>query len=693
MKSIAIVSDSAFKNNRVNPVGKILSKNIRDVFGSNVHINNYYIDQLTDHDIIKENLILVMASSRANMIKDYVENPSNIIVVKRTFLKSGVYPLFSIPKDTDVLVVNDDIETVLESVSSLYHIGVNHVNLVPFEKGKSYTYIHTAISPSELELIPNYIENKIDVGSRVIDISTILFIIKTLKIQDKETQMNFYDYYQKIFSPNDSIEDNYNNLLVRTEELDFLLDLSHDGILLTDQKGKILIHNKRFREILDITKNQIDKHLHNILPELNFKQYYHHKTIDDLIHYHNKYINVVKKEIIHYNKDIKMYFSFQEVTYIKKLEQNLTHKLRQKGHVAKYTFTDIVSQSKTISTIIEKSKKIAQSDLTVLITGESGTGKEVLAQALHNVSKRKNQPFIAINAAAIPENLLESELFGYAKGSFTGALKDGKKGIFEMASTGTIFLDEIGDMPNHLQSKLLRVLQEKQITPIGADHIIDIDVRIIAATHKNPIEMVETGSFRRDLFYRLNIFPLELPPLRKRKEDILLLLNHFTNYKYNFSDACIEILQAYNWPGNIRELSNVAHYIKTLDEGPLLTPYALPNYIIPALSIQKPVFDSKEQITIPFKKEYICLEEKTNLKISISVLQAIKLLNEINKTSGRKHLLELLKKSALALQESELRRIIKHLDAMDLIIIKKGRTGNFITEKGLQFLTIYQQNS
>ncbi|MCT4620487.1 MAG: sigma 54-interacting transcriptional regulator [Marinisporobacter sp.] len=691
MKSIAVVSDSAFKNNRINPVGKILTNNIRDVFRSKVDIHNYYIDQLTDGDIIGDDLVLVMAASRATIIKDYVKNPSNIIVVKRTFLKSGVYPLFSIQKNTDVLVVNDDIETVLESVSSLYHIGVNHVNLIPFEKGKDYSNIHIAISPSEPELIPKYIETKIDVQSRVIDISTMLFIMNTLKIQDKETQRNFYDYYQKIFSPNNSIEDNYNNLLVRTEELDYLLDLSHDGILLTDQNGKILIHNKRFREILDISKNQVDQYLHDLLPELNFKQYYHHKTIDGLIHYHNKYINLEKKEIVHYNKDIKMYFSFQEVTYIKKLEQNLTQKLRQKGHIAKYTFEDIVSQSANISSIITKSKKIAQSDLTVLITGESGTGKEVLAQALHNSSKRKNQPFIPINAAAIPENLLESELFGYVKGSFTGALKDGKKGIFEMANNGTIFLDEIGDMPKHLQSKLLRVLQENQITPIGSEHIIDIDVRIIAATHKNLIDMVECGKFRRDLFYRLNIFPLELPPLRERKEDIMLLLDHFTHHKYKFHSSCIEILQAYNWPGNVRELRNVAHYITTLDEGPLLTLHALPNYIVPALSMQSNTSHTKEQNYTPFQKECLYLDEKINLDICISVLQSIKLLNDINKTSGRKHLLELLKKASIDLQESKLRKILNSLNNLELILIKKGRCGNFITEKGIQFLNFHHQ--
>ncbi|WP_432661888.1 sigma 54-interacting transcriptional regulator [Wukongibacter baidiensis] len=689
MKSIGIVSDSKLKNNRINPVGKTLAQNIKDVFDTKVIVRNYYIDQLTDHDVIEDDLVLVMAGSRANIIKDYVINPANIIVVRRTFLKSGVEPLYAIPKDTDVLVVNDNIETVLESVSALYHMGVTHINLIPFEEGKDYSRINVAVSPSEHEYIPDHIENKIDLGSRVIDISTMFFIISTLEVNDKETKKNFYNYYQKTVSIGGSIEDNYYKLLVRAEELDYLLDLSNDGILLTGTDGRILIYNSRFKEIFNLSKSYEGKYLHEVFEDLNLKQYYQFQEIEDLIHYKDKYINLEKKDIIHYNKEIKMFFSFQEVTHIKKLEQNLTRKLRQKGQIARYTFDDIHSQSKKISEVIEKSKKIAQSDLTVLITGESGTGKEVLAQALHNSSKRKKQPFIAVNAAAIPENLLESELFGYVKGSFTGALRHGKRGLFEQANNGTIFLDEIGDMPKHLQSKLLRVLQEKQITPIGADHVIDIDVRIIAATHKNPIEMVENGSFRKDLFYRLNVFPIKLPPLRERKVDIMLLLSKFTDYKYKFTNDCTQILKAYDWPGNIRELRNVAHYINTLDEGGILTKDSLPNYIVPALSLQMESCKSIINDDTFLSKERFHIEETVDIEMSISVLKAIKLLNEINKTSGRKHILKILERACIDLQESKLRKILNTLSETGLINIKKGRAGSYITEKGREFLNLY----
>jgi transcriptional regulator with PAS, ATPase and Fis domain len=582
MKSIAVITDSAFRVDNSSTVGATIKKNLLDVFSDKVTVTTYYFDSLSSGDLIREDLILVMAGNRAIRIKEFVLKSDNIIVAKRTFSRSCVAPLYKIPEGAEVLVVNDDIETVLESVSSLYHIGIKHVNLIPYVAGKDYHHIQYAISPSETHLIPDYIEKIYDLGNRVIDIPTMLQVINFLKINDRETQQKLYNYYQEIFSPNEGIVQNYNTLLTRTEELDQLLDLSHDGILLTDKKGKILIYNRNFKKIFDINENsKLEGHdLQEILVDLDIDRYYSQDSHDDLLYFKKKIINVEKKDVIHFNKEVRMYFSFQEVTHIKKLEQNLSRKLRHIGHVARYDFSDIVARTERMKDIVKKAKKIAKTDLTVLITGESGTGKEILAQAIHNASPRKNQPFIAINSAAIPESLLESELFGYVSGSFTGALKEGKTGLFEKAHNGTVFLDEIGDMPMYLQSKLLRVLQERQIAPIGSERIIDIDIRVIAATLKDPMEMIASGSFRKDLFYRLNVFPLELPPLRDRSGDIPVLLNQFTGDRYRFRGDCLNFLTEYSWPGNIRELKNVTQYIATFEENEQVDLNSLPHYLI-----------------------------------------------------------------------------------------------------------------
>ena len=219
--------------------------------------------------------------------------------------------------------------------------------------------------------------------------------------------------------------------------------------------------------------------------------------------------------------------------------------------------------------VIQTAKQIALTDHTVLIRGESGTGKELIAQSLHNASYRNKFPFVAINCAALPDNLLESELFGYEGGAFTGAQAKGKIGLFEQANHGTIFLDEIGDISPKLQSRLLRTIQERQVMRVGSDRLIDIDIRLITATNRDLEAAVREGSFRSDLFYRLNVLPITIPPLRKRKEDILPLLQHFlgTTFK-NISPAQLRQLTDYNWPGNVRELENAATYYQTLSAFP-----------------------------------------------------------------------------------------------------------------------------
>ncbi len=232
---------------------------------------------------------------------------------------------------------------------------------------------------------------------------------------------------------------------------------------------------------------------------------------------------------------------------------------------------DIFGKSKQIQKLKQDVKKIAISTSTVLITGESGTGKEMFARAIHDEGNRKDKPFIAINCGAIPDMLLESELFGYAKGAFSGADPMGKMGKFEFANKGTILLDEIGDMPLYLQNKLLRVLQERTIIRIGSNKIIDIDVRVLAATNKDLIKAIKENKFREDLYYRLNVIPLEIPPLRERKEDIKILIETFIEkycnlFNKNFLDIKLgddiwQIFYNYEWPGNVRELENTVEYI------------------------------------------------------------------------------------------------------------------------------------
>ncbi|SMP40929.1 sigma-54 interaction domain-containing protein [Anoxynatronum buryatiense] len=254
---------------------------------------------------------------------------------------------------------------------------------------------------------------------------------------------------------------------------------------------------------------------------------------------------------------------------------------------AKYHFDHIITQSPLIKHFKDRARSFAATDLPVLITGESGVGKELFAQSIHHHSDRRSKPFVSINCAAIPETLLESELFGYEAGAFTGASRKGKLGKFELANHGTLFLDEIGDLPLSMQSKLLRVLQENQVERIGGNEVKSINVRVISATNRNLHDKIKTQEFRSDLYYRLNVLNLNIPALRERVEDIELLIEHFSSLFYQktgiyrkFSPEVIRLLSRYPWPGNIRELENIVCRIIVIAEGEIIGKELIPEEIL-----------------------------------------------------------------------------------------------------------------
>jgi len=262
-------------------------------------------------------------------------------------------------------------------------------------------------------------------------------------------------------------------------------------------------------------------------------------------------------------------------------DENLLLRIQLKD---RYNFPNLVGQSPSFQAVLKTVMKVAGTNATVLLFGESGTGKELIAKTIHFQSKRAKGPFVAVNCAAIPENLLEAELFGSEKGAFTGAIK--RIGKFEQANEGTIFLDEVGELPVTLQPKLLRVLQERTVEPLGSSKTVKVDVRIISATNKDLSEEIRKGNFREDLFWRLNVIPIYIPPLRERKEDIPLLIDYYLRnfssiYKKNVSidEDALKILISYEWPGNVRELANTIERLVVMSEGKIIKPYDLPDTV------------------------------------------------------------------------------------------------------------------
>lgn len=363
----------------------------------------------------------------------------------------------------------------------------------------------------------------------------------------------------------------------RAERFKAILDYSDEGILALDNEKIITTFNPYAEKILKLeAANAINKSIESIADNNVLKILYGDGKIayNMIVNIESIQYIVNRVAIIVDNEQVGLVITFKAVTQLQNLERKVRYKLYTSGFYAKYRFENIKGNSKIIYDSIKKAKKFAETDSTILIYGETGTGKELFAQSIHNYSKRRNEPFVAINCAALPGTLLESELFGYEEGAFTGAKKGGKIGVFELAHKGTIFLDEISEIPLVLQGRLLRVLQEKEVLRIGGDQIINTDIRVIAATNTDLYKLVKERKFREDLYFRLNVLNLLLPPLRKRKEDISILINKFIAVKKSqfkkdiigIDRDVLEAIENYSWPGNIRELENFVEKIVVLSE-------------------------------------------------------------------------------------------------------------------------------
>lgn len=366
---------------------------------------------------------------------------------------------------------------------------------------------------------------------------------------------------------------------IQLQKHQMLMNYTRDAIINVDARGMVSIMNMEARRMFHLTRSAVGRDIRRLLPELEFDELRRtpEQVVGQIIRIQGQLLSVNKIPIVMGGQFEGAIYFFQSVHDIQKSEQRIRLQLHQKGLVAKYHFEDILGTSASLERVKLIARSYAQADSSILLTGETGTGKELFAQSIHNSSPRRNGPFVAINCAALPKDLLSSQLFGYEEGSFTGAAKGGKPGIFELAHGGTIFLDEIGEIPEETQIQLLRVLQEKEVRRLSSDKVIPIDVRVICATNRNLALEVKERRFRMDLFFRINVLKLEIPPLRARKEDIPLLADHFLE-EYCREDRLDEVLARmeelyprmteYSWPGNIRELQAVTERIAILlDQG------------------------------------------------------------------------------------------------------------------------------
>lgn len=381
----------------------------------------------------------------------------------------------------------------------------------------------------------------------------------------------------QIYSLQKANEKKQELLEIKLERYRNVLNYTHDAIIAVDARGRVEVTNRVAERMLDPKRKPFEgKAVEDVLPNTHINDVLRSGQMetDQVMNIHGTLVSTNRIPII-VNDQIKgVVATFQDIQSLQSAERSIRIKLHEKGLTAKYHLSDIVGASQILSGAKELAANFADSEFTIMLYGETGTGKEMFAQSIHNASPRRDGPFVAVNCTALSKSLLESELFGYADGSFTGAKRGGKPGLFEIAHSGTIFLDEIGELPLEFQAQFLRVLQEKEVRRVGGDTVIPVDIRVIGATNRDLMERVEKGEFRRDLYYRLNVLNLMIPPLRERGEDYLQIAERiYQNVAPHQSDEeharFMEVMKSYGnypWTGNVRELNNVVERVCLLQK-------------------------------------------------------------------------------------------------------------------------------
>ncbi len=493
-----------------------------------------------DVEIVDSNLEKISGTGLfKNDVNDYSKGR-----VYQSILKEGVHRIIQFPRENELCQLCDARGTCIETMEI--------ATPIKFEK-KNIGVIGLVCTTDEQK---RYINENLDSHLEFLMQISDLITSKVLEYKNDEN--------------------NLQSLMM----LENILDHIENGVIGVNQKNKITYINEEGKRKLKVSDNLInqDIHIDIVASGIGDSDQYSVGIKDSAYQVMGRLVDLKS-----YGVDYSKILIFSTLKDVRKKAYAMTTGTRL------LALDSIIGESAAMREIKNKITKVAQTDSTVLIRGESGTGKELIARAIHSESARRDQPFVGINCAAIPNSLIESELFGYAKGAFSGASTSGRMGKFELANKGVLFLDEIGDMPLYLQSKILRILQERVFSRVGSNDTIELDIRVVAATNRNLEEMIRKNEFRRDLFYRLNVIPMNVPPLREREDDLKLLIDSFLE-KYNdlfgrniksIDKEAYKSLKKYRWPGNVRELENTIQYLVTLaDSSKVIKKFTLPDSIL-----------------------------------------------------------------------------------------------------------------
>lgn len=689
MKKIAVVA--------LDPLaGASYTKEVRDLFGEYAEVVGYSVRDGSAAGVLPRADLFAISTDAYGSAEEearHVPIDSQIMSIEVTFYWETLKKLFEIPQGTKVLFVNVTSNMAREAITQLSSLGVNHLQFIPYYPGAVLEEpVDIAVTPGESRFVPPSVKTVIDCDHRPCSYGMMVEIALRLGLEYLPETESFMNYAKVVASNHYSFDLMYAKSRRQESQMHILAESLDEGLIGVNETGDIFVCNKKACQIARISEElTMGKKGEEVFPYIPFYQVLREKKAvpEKIIRLFGTDISLAVVPVVRKENCIGAFAMLQKFNEQESRQNALRRQMMQKGHYARYTLDDVIGISTAITETKNILRKMAATDSPVLLMGETGTGKELMAHALHQASRRADGPFIAINVAAMPENLLESELFGYEEGAFTGAKKGGRPGLFEFAHQGTLFLDEVEGMSLSMQVKLLRVLQEGEIMRVGGGSIIRVDVRIVAATNESLEEKIQDGSFRKDLYYRLNALTVEIPPLRKRGDDIFLLLDYFMRKMggdFTLSEGVKTFLRRYPWPGNIRELQNAVEYFNYLakpviglsDLPPTMTRFVDDGSDDGEGEVNDNAADDKEA-----DMAYQAAVDKKQF-----VLNQLALAWKEGKTAGREKILEAVKKDHISMTQKQVRDLLDKLAKEGLIQVGRGRGGSKITEKGLNKLKI-----
>lgn len=664
-----------------------MANQLRAFFDARVTIIPYCLEQMTappaaaitaDLAVISSNAVLPLAAP-------YINPMVRTLVARRSLSVAALDKLLSLPCGTKALACHKYQAGAREIAASIRELGISHVTCYSlYENDTAFcTRITTAIVAGDRGEIPPWITTIIDIGPRDIELASLMEIVRLINYPLDNTNLLTARYTKEIVQRTERLKRAMRTNELLHNQIKVVLNSVSDALIAIDDHGIIKVMNHEAEKLMGATANAApERKLLEALPSLQNllgpKPPYHLIPGKNLAPINGKTYHVTLSPV---QDDegvaIGAVIALRDVTEVIRLESEVRKSLKSRGHIARYTFKDILGISPAIRATIHNARKLAASNLNILILGENGTGKELFAHAIHNVSARANGPFVAANCAALPASLMESELFGYEDGAFTGAKKGGKPGLIEQAHGGTIFLDEIGDLSLDAQARLLRVIQEKEVARIGCTKIIPVDVRIIAATNKDLEQLVHNHRFRQDLYYRIFVAPLMVPPLRNRPQDIPFLARQFLQDNHlppEWLDAeLLNALVSYRWPGNVRELQSVIQYAAVISDNPR--------------NFKQTVLSRLRDGQPPSPDLPLTMHEK-DLPLYRDILAVFQEAQQYGYSLGRGSLARQLHRRGHSVTEQTLRRHLEILKTAGALISGRGRQATKITSRGEQLLML-----